>query len=719
MLVWQPQGASAQTAEPIAFIGHGAFFDAKGQRILPTAAFVRQAQAWYSAHLATRLGDAGKQRVRKLEQALGDVLQQDGQTALVARQRVLEQQLVMVPKGRLDPQMAGKIRLLGERLRTDLADANLMQWQGAKPFVLPIDVQRRLDRLPAGGISVFSATINTGQAYINECAAAGVPIPPPINDNAPGKWVAEGAIPIADQFITGTVAEIKSYSTATGVCIALPRQNGAGTNIMLDGVICMSRTTSKVCYWDNQQSDARFDIGFSERVPIGVADLAINAAGKFMAGGFELEGGSGGVCTDCHAGENTYIVHPKAVLRPGPYTFEQLVADRGMFTPQRYDPLVAASWPQNNLSHSPALTPGACSGCHVQGAAGRLPHLSSALPAYCTFVLQQAIARTMPPGAGGSLNGTPAMNDQIDWCNQAPGAGPVNRGDPHIVTTNGTDYDFHAAGEFTALRNSATGFELQTRQTPVVTGFRAGPNPHTGLDGCVSVNTAAAVQLGKHRITYQPGDTGGRERMLLRVDGRPARLPARGLAIGGGRIVTASSGTGVEVRAPDGSRVILTPLYWEGQGVWYLNVDVLKTPAREGVMGHVRKGDWLPLAPDGSSFGAAPAALGDRHVLLNEKFADAWRVQAGASLFDYAPGTSSATYTDRSWPAAPGGVCSVPKVPAIGTRIKVVPLSPDRAKALCAALKDAHAQRQCFFDATVMGDLNLAKAYGITLANRQ
>jgi hypothetical protein len=355
----------------------------------------------------------------------------------------------------------------------------------------------------------------------------------------------------------------------------------------------------------------------------------------------------------------------------------------------------------------------------VQGSAGRLPHLSTALQGYCTFVLQQAIARTMPPGAGGSLNGTTEMNDLIAWCNQAPDAGPVDRGDPHIATTNGIDYDFHAAGEFTALRNSATGFELQTRQTPVVTGFRAGANPHTGLDGCVSVNTAAAVQFGKHRITYQPGDVGGRERMVLRVDGRPARLPAGGLAIGGGRIATAASGTGVDVRAPDGSRVILTPLFWGGQGVWYLNVDVMKTPAREGIMGHVRKGDWLPLAPDGNSFGAAPGPLADRHVLLNEKFADAWRVQAASSLFDYAPGTSTATYTDRNWPAAPGGACSASTAPAIGTRIKVAPMSPDRAKRLCAELKDVRTQRQCFFDATVMGDFNLAKAYGLTLANRQ
>jgi len=51
-----------------------------------------------------------------------------------------------------------------------------------------------------------------------------------------------------------------------------------------------------------------------------------------------------------------------------------------MFAPNRYDPIVAASWPQNQLSHSTPLVPALCSSCHVQGGSGgRFPHLSSEL----------------------------------------------------------------------------------------------------------------------------------------------------------------------------------------------------------------------------------------------------------------------------------------------------------------------------------------------------
>jgi hypothetical protein len=49
--------------------------------------------------------------------------------------------------------------------------------------------------------------------------------------------------------------------------------------------------------------------------------------------------------------------------------------------------------------------------------------------------------------------------------------------------------------------------------------------------------------------------------------------------------------------------------------------------------------DWLPRSPTSASYGAEPAAANDRYGLLNEKFANDWRVTDKTSLFDYAPGT--------------------------------------------------------------------------------
>lgn len=377
-----------------------------------------------------------------------------------------------------------------------------------------------------------------------------------------------------------------------------------------------------------------------------------------------------------------------------------------------------AAWPQNQLSQSPALVPAACSGCHrAGGPGGRFPHLSTALPGYCGTILAQAITKTMPPGSPGSAAGDADVATFRAWCGSPASAGPSNRGDPHLITTNGTHYDFQPAGEFTALRNSDTGFELQTRQTAVSTTFIPGPNPYTGLATCVSLNTAAAVRIGKHRVTYQPGPGGldKPEQLQLRIDGAMVSLPAGGINLGNGNLIAkAASGGGLDMRVSDGTHVIVSPNFWTSQGYWYLNVEVLNTPAREGTMGAIPAANWLPLAPDGSSFGPAPATLANRFVLLNRKFADAWRVTKTTSLFDYTPGTSTADFTDRDWPPEIGKACKAPNA----TRRPGEPLRPDVAQRLCRAIKDKAAYEDCVFDLTATGEVSMVKAYLETLKLR-
>ena len=410
------------------------------------------------------------------------------------------------------------------------------------------------------------------------------------------------------------------------------------------------------------------------------------------------------------------------------------------FGPNRYEPLVPASWPQNNLSMTNAFVPDDCELCHVQGVAGRFPHLSNAfnLSNYCATILPTAVAgnpmpvagtmpvrATMPPGREGLLATDSGVVDLRGWCNIAASAGPANRGDPHLSTTNGIHYDFQAAGEFTALRNSDTGFELQTRQSPVLTSTIPGANPYTGLASCVSLNTAAALRIDKHRVTYQPGPSlqGKPAPMQLRIDGKPADLGPGGIALGAGnRITHAGPGGGLDVRLVDGTRVLVSPNLWASEGYWYLDVEVLNTPAREGTMGHVRSGDWLPLAPNGATFGPRPGPIAARDWLLNRTFADAWRVTGATSLFDYAPGTSTASFTQRNWPPPSGSACTavpggapLPGLP----RPPVKPIKAEAAKKLCRFIADRAAREECVFDVTVMGDAGVAEGYRRTLELRR
>lgn len=771
--------AQAVGEEPIAYIGHGVFFERGGRAITPTAEWVAKTQDWYRAHLMSALDPAGKAEFAGFEKRLISI-KAEGQAALIVRQRGLDWLVANAPRARVAPSTIGKLSLLSYRLQWVLPVAGSKK-RSSTPYTLDPAIQRQLDApglmlkrkrsggnlqmLASGTSEAVSPTLNRGREYVEECRAQRVPIPPPINDLTPGTgWVKEGFIRQAEQFIVQTPAEIRSYTTPDGVCIALPRSlasddNNPRVGIDLDGVICLSRITSKVCIWDNQMWDPSmgrgqtFTFGWNERIPIGAPDLAVNPRGLYQAGGQELEGGSGGICTDCHAGENPFIVHPdtellrERVVSPSVTALEPIVptltwgevATRlNQFAPQRYDPIVAGSWPQNSLSHAEPLVPPVCLTCHVQGrfGAGRLPHLNSDLEGYCDTILTGAVqglpvsdrlplgaSPTMPTTAPGSQAGNAEVIAFRAWCGVPGTSGPdvgSSRGEPHLVTTNGVSYDFQSAGEFTALRNSSTGFELQTRQTPVTASFIPGANPYTGLQSCLSVNTAAALRLGGRRVTFQPESGQG---MVLRIDGKKAKLTKRGVNIGGGnRIADAPSGQGFTVIAADGTRVAITSEYWGPVASWYLNIEVLNTPAREGLLGPVLPGQWLPLGPNGAALGPAPDTLAGRDVLLNASFANGWRVTPATSLFDYAPGTSTATFTDPGWPPRVGSACvarpGLPVIPGPGRKIK--PLDKPTAEKLCRKyLRAEPVYRECVYDTMVMGDPNVPAGYARSLAARR
>ncbi len=126
-------------------------------------------------------------------------------------------------------------------------------------------------------------------------------------------------------------------------------------------------------------------------------------------------------------------------------------------------------------------------------------------------------------------------------------------------------------------------------------------------------------------------------------------------------------------------------------------------------MGPILSGDFLPRAPDGSSFGPKPAAIPARHVLLNQKFANAWRVKNTTTLFDYAPGTTTADFTDVKWPSEPGQSCTSTTVKGPTPRVKEQ--RPDLAQRACRGIKDKGILADCLFDVTVMGDTIAAKGH--------
>lgn len=294
------------------------------------------------------------------------------------------------------------------------------------------------------------------------------------------------------------------------------------------------------------------------------------------------------------------------------------------------------------------------------------------------------------------------------------GANPNTRGDPHIKTIDGINYDFQAAGEFVLLRGQ--GLEVQARQTAVETDAALGPNPHTGLTSCVSVNSAVAVRVGKHRITYQPNlsgapDPGG---LQLRIDGKLTKMGASGVPLAsGGRIMPTTAPGGIQIEAAGGSVIVITPGWWNHYQLWYMNIDASHVRATQGVMGTIAPGSWLPALPDGSSLGPRPKDLQQRYRDLYEKFGDAWRVSDTTSLFDYAPGTSSATFTITSWPLGESPqACTLPRRPdGVPVKPPVKALSLEVAQQHCKAIVADDARANCIADVRVTGEPGFAKTY--------
>jgi hypothetical protein len=100
--------------------------------------------------------------------------------------------------------------------------------------------------------------------------------------------------------------------------------------------------------------------------------------------------------------------------------------------------------------------------------------------------------------------------------------------------------------------------------------------------------------------------------------------------------------------------------------------------------------------------GVKPTAAHDQFVELYERFAKAWRVTDKTSLFDYAPGTSTETFTMRSWPPQTGA-CAIPgTVPVEGATEEV-------AKEFCKVVPGDPAN--CIFDVKVTGLTNIANTY--------
>jgi hypothetical protein len=285
-----------------------------------------------------------------------------------------------------------------------------------------------------------------------------------------------------------------------------------------------------------------------------------------------------------------------------------------------------------------------------------------------------------PPPSG---QPTPKPNE-TEPCATSCGS---SNGDVHIGTLGEFGYDFQGVGEFVLARSADGRFEVQTRQSQL------------GDSNRVSINTALAVRAGDHRLNlFIDPDT---EAVRMTVDG--TETPMTDPVPFGSGAITPSNGA-VHIDTGDGSHVWVI-------GMSYRGFNLLVEPGKSradglvGLMGTNPSGSRFPALPDGSAILPFTFERHQSYVQLYQTLADAWRVDAATSLFEYAPGESTETFTRRGFPAE-------------GDLIELENLTAAQREAgeeACKRVTDSDLHAMCVYDVGVTADPGFGEMYEATI----
>ncbi len=237
-----------------------------------------------------------------------------------------------------------------------------------------------------------------------------------------------------------------------------------------------------------------------------------------------------------------------------------------------------------------------------------------------------------------------AVNSFIARRNCNPVSGR-SYGDPHLESFDGASYSFQTVGEFDLVKSNDGLVEIQTRQKAQQDNF--------------SLNTAVAMNVGGDRVgIYAEDSPDGGISTPVRVNGMAVDITDRPYFLSRGGTIRKSRGMYV-VDWPTGESV--TAQVRNSGGMSFLNITTNIYPCSHGgysgLMGnanHISSDDYndgrglIPV-----SAGSGPNATYVKRqqlAMIAREFAEQYRITMATSLFDYPAGTSTYTFTDKTFP---------------------------------------------------------------------
>ena len=233
-------------------------------------------------------------------------------------------------------------------------------------------------------------------------------------------------------------------------------------------------------------------------------------------------------------------------------------------------------------------------------------------------------------------------------------------GDPHLKSYDRATYSFQTVGEFVLSKNTNGLFEVQTRQRAQDENF--------------SLNAAVAMNIAGDRLCFYAADKPDDiQQTPLRLNGQPIQLQGRSYYLPHGGVIRLD-GRNYTIAWPTGETTVIDVRSSGARGFVNVTVGIFACDRNqyEGLLGNnngFSEDDFnsrtnMPRPNNIAALSIASAYAFDTReaaqintfaeqefqAYLAKNFAEDWRVTDLTTLFDYRPGTTTAFFTDRSFP---------------------------------------------------------------------